>query len=168
MQRKRRWSPLDRRRRWINLQIQSGEQSRESEENRDKAKCKKEKGKKETASGADTRVHAPSDAKAYLSSVRDAREYSGGQRESFLLLFFLSINFLLDFSLISSFVYSTSSQSVSLQKKQTNAILQRYLRCSHRHSLWCSLCWVSQFLLFVFIGVLSLKERYGRRHQEDR
>ncbi|CAN7090615.1 hypothetical protein HID58_032809 [Brassica napus] len=69
MQRKRRWSPLDRRRRWINLQIQSGEQSRESEENRDKAKCKKEKGKKETASGADTRVHALSDAKAYLSSI---------------------------------------------------------------------------------------------------
>ncbi|CAN6971110.1 unnamed protein product [Brassica rapa subsp. trilocularis] len=45
MQRKRRWSPLDRRRRWINLRIQSGEQSRESEENRDKAKCKKREGK---------------------------------------------------------------------------------------------------------------------------
>ncbi|KAG5382747.1 hypothetical protein IGI04_034217 [Brassica rapa subsp. trilocularis] len=43
-----------------------------------KQNAKKEKGKKETASRADTRVHAPSDAKAYLSSMRDAREYSGG------------------------------------------------------------------------------------------
>ncbi|CAN6856299.1 unnamed protein product, partial [Brassica oleracea] len=70
MQRRRRWSPLDRRRRWINLQIQSDEQSRESEGNRDEAKCKEEKGKKETASGTDTRVHAPPDTRAYLMLSR--------------------------------------------------------------------------------------------------